>query len=174
MDNLQLLYLTPRSILPNPDKIGIDLFDLHGDLHLYEVERDVIHRLCEITDHNLFRLRSDNQEPLGIGLVCDWPFHWRAGKLTLQEVEPDDQVVIYSRATVSGILPHECRAVDTWIHLRGPVRAVSSPIVVTHIPPDQEFVRVSDVFVRNGCEVLSSTTQTLFEISGSRRAKTHA
>lgn len=174
LDNLQLLYMSPRSSFSGSNKIGIDLFDLRGDLHLYEVDRDAVHRLCEITDHNLFRLQSETQQPMGIGLVCDWPFHWRAGKLTLQEVEPDDHVAIYSRATLSGILPHECRPVDAWIHLRGPVRIVSDPITVTHFPNEQETVQVSDVFIRKGCEILSSPTQTLFEISGSRRLRSHA
>lgn len=134
----------------------------------------MVHRLCELTDHSLIRLQTEDRDVPGIGLICDWPFHWRAGKLTIQEVEPEDQVAIHARVTVSETLPHECRPVDTWIQLRGPVRFVSNPVVVTHIPPDQQFVRVKDLYVRKGCDVLSSPSQTLFEISGSRRAKAHA
>lgn len=174
MNNIKLLRLVRRSNVTDNPRIGIDFFDVQGDLHLYEVDREAVRRLLDATDHSLLRVSVEDRAEETFGLVCDWHFHWRSGKITLQEVEPDDQVVAYSRA----VLPHPSslnyRPIDAWVHLRGKVRTVAKPLIVPSIPKGKFAVYTVDLPDIPGLEVLSPEGQCLYERVGAAREATHA
>ncbi len=174
MNHLQLIRLGRRATQPESPNIGIDVYDEDGDLHLCEANLDLVRRVLEATDHNLVRIQIGDASDEEIALVCDWPFHWRSGKVSLQLVSADDEVAAYARISMPSALAGAYRAVDPWIHLRGKAKDVVQPVDLEETLAGKLAIYAADLSEFSNCRLVSPPGQCLFERVGQMKVAAHA